>query len=82
MDSERLFQTDSIEASPSGTKALWTMNLCLDFSSPLKSKGWSMTRTLTRSLGGTKPELGRTQYCLGAVVLTLKQTFFSEGFLS
>lgn len=54
--------------SPSGTKAVWTMNLCLLFSSPLKSKGWSMTRTLTFSLGWTIPELGRTQYCFGAVV--------------
>ncbi len=33
---------------------------------------WSMTLTVRLSRGRSTPELGRTQYCLGAVVLTLK----------
>ena len=37
---------------------------------------------LTSSLGSITPELGLTQYLLGAVVLILKHTFRSEGFVS
>lgn len=34
------------------------------------------------SPAASRPELGRTQYLLGAVVLILNKTFFSDGLVS
>ena len=44
--------------------------------------GWGsyLLAISTELFGSTTPQLGRTQYFLGAVVLILNATFFSVGF--
>lgn len=64
--------------SPSGARADKTWNLCLPFSfGSLGSNGCRVTRIVTAPLESITPVVGFTQYRLGAVVFTLKQTFFS-----
>lgn len=69
--------------SPSGTNMVWTINLCLFRSVwDSMSKGCNMTAIRADCFGSTIPLLGRTQYRLGAVVLTLKQILRSFGLLN
>ena len=42
----------------------------------------NLPATSTTPSGSTNPLFGRTQYLFGAVVFTLKHTFFSVGFVS
>ncbi len=68
----------SILKSASGANTDKTWNLCFPFSlGSLGSNGWRVTRIVTVSFGPMTPVVGFTQYRLGAVVFTLKQTFFS-----
>lgn len=64
--------------SVSGASTDKTWNLCFPFSfGSLGSNGWRVTRIVTAPFGSMTPVVGLTQYRLGAVVFTLKQTFFS-----
>ena len=44
--------------------------------------GANIPATFTEASGAISPQFGRTQYLFGAVVLTLKQTFYQKDSLT
>lgn len=52
---------------------------CVSFLN-MKNYSLNLLAISTELFGSTMPQLGRTQYFLGAVVLILNATFLSDGF--
>jgi hypothetical protein len=64
-------------------KAKWHHDkINVKLTNTIQNKLFCLPATSITPFASNTPEFGRTQYFFGAVVLILKQTFFSDGFIN